>query len=79
MILKRLRAALLGKVTLPSFHIASIGVCVLSNSASFRSMIFCNIDGALDVDDFEGGPRGGKRLEERETALVPEMSEEPEP
>lgn len=52
-------AALFGIVTLSSFHIARIGTSVLSNSASFKMITFCRIDGAPDLLTREGGPKGG--------------------
>jgi len=33
------------------------------------TVIFCNVDGVLDSDDLEGGPRGGKGLVDMVTAL----------
>lgn len=60
---------LFGNATLPSFHMAKTGVCMLSNRASFITMIFWSTDGALETDDMDGVPRGRKGLEARENEL----------
>jgi hypothetical protein len=50
---------LLGIIMLSSFHMAKIGVSVVSRSASFIMIVFCKREGVDDKGDLEGGPSGG--------------------
>ena len=59
---------MLGHMTLPSFHMARMGICVLSSRASFIRIIFWSRDGVLECETPDGGPMGGKGLEDMVTA-----------
>lgn len=63
---------LFGNATLPSFHMAKTGVCMLSIRASFITMIFCRVDGVLEIDDIDGVANEGNGLEvtEKELGLI---------
>ena len=66
--LKSFRAALFITGALRSLHMATIGISVVSRSASFMIVIFWSDDGVFDWISREGGPIGGNGLEEMETA-----------
>lgn len=62
------QAALFAMVKPKSFHIATIGTCVLSSRASLIIINFCKLDDVLD-GGLNGGLNGGKGLADVERSV----------